>query len=198
MSRGARLLFLLLLMISFFNIILSMLKYKGYSATVELDEGAGVLQGEVIGTRDVITFQADSVDTIIAEFHASVDGYLDFCSERGEAPEKSLSGQFLVRSTPELHRRIHIAASASGMSVNAWLTKALEEDTQALFEDRAAGAAGRRPRDEESFPAAAAGRPRDGESRRSLATIEAGEEFDPARVLRQIADALEVYLDSLA
>ena len=96
-----------------------MLKYKGYSAKVELDEDAGVLQGEVIGTRDVITFQADSVAAIIAKFHASVDGYLDFCTERGEAPEKQLSGQFLVRSTPELHRRIHIAARAAGMSVNA-------------------------------------------------------------------------------
>ena len=174
-----------------------MLKYKGYSATVELDEGAGILQGEVIGTRDVITFQADSVEAIIAEFHASVDGYLDFCSERGEAPEKSLSGQFLVRSTPELHRRIHIAASASGMSVNAWLTKALEEDTQELLDDRAAGAASRHPRDEESFPAAAAGRPGDGESRGDPATTGTGENPDAARVLRQIADALEVYLKNL-
>ncbi len=196
---------LLLLMISFFNIISTMLKYKGYSATVELDEGAAVLQGEVIGTRDVITFQADSVETIIAEFHASVDGYLDFCAERGEAPEKSLSGQFLVRSTPELHRRIHIAASASGMSVNAWLTRALEEDTKELLEDHAAGASGadsRRTRDEESFPAAAAGRPRDGESRRYRPETGTGEKPDAApdaaRVLRQIADALEVYLDSLA
>ncbi len=177
-----------------------MMKYKGYSAKVELDEGAGVLQGEVIGTRDVITFQADSVETIIAEFHASVDGYLDVCSERGEAPEKALSGQFLVRSTPELHRRIHIAASASGMSVNAWLTRALEEDTKELLEDRAAGAPGAvspRPRDEERFPAAAAGRPMDGESLSYPSETGTGEKPDPARVLRQIADALEAYLDNL-
>ena len=107
-----------------------MLKYKGYSAKVDLDEDAGVLHGEVIGTRDVITFQADTVETVIAEFHASVDDYLDFCAERGEAPEKPLSGQFLVRSTPELHRRVHIAANASGLSVNAWLTKTLDEDTK--------------------------------------------------------------------
>ncbi|MFQ5763604.1 MAG: type II toxin-antitoxin system HicB family antitoxin [Rhodospirillales bacterium] len=107
-----------------------MLKYKGYSATVELDEEAGVLHGEVIGTRDVITFRADSVENAIQEFHASVDDYLDFCAERGEAPEKPLSGRFLVRATPELHRRVHVAAHASGMSVNAWLTKALDEDTE--------------------------------------------------------------------
>jgi len=183
-----------------------MLKYKGYSAKVELDEGAGVLQGEVVGTRDVITFQADSVAAIIAEFHASVDGYLDLCSERGEAPEKQLSGQFLVRSTPELHRRIHIAASASGMSVNAWLTRALEEDTRELLESQAAGAATYRARDEEGSPAGApeaANQPMDGESRRDLSETGTGGKPapDPApdanRVLRQIADALEKYLDNL-
>ena len=108
----------------------NMLKYKGYTAKVEFDGKAGVLHGEVIGTRDVITFQADSVETVIAEFRASVDDYLDFCAERGEKLEKPLSGQFLVRATPELHRRVHFAANASGLSVNAWLTKALEEDTK--------------------------------------------------------------------
>lgn len=107
-----------------------MLKYKGYAAKVELDGEAGVLHGEVIGTRDVITFQADSVEDVIVEFHASVDDYLDFCAERGEEPEKPLSGKFLVRATPELHRRVYFAASASGLSVNAWLTKTLEEDTK--------------------------------------------------------------------
>jgi predicted HicB family RNase H-like nuclease len=107
-----------------------MLKYKGYTARVELDEKAGVLHGEVLGTRDVITFQADSAKNAIAEFRASVNDYLDFCAERGEAPEKPLSGQFLVRTTPELHRRVHVAAGASGLSVNAWLTRTLDEDTK--------------------------------------------------------------------
>ena len=31
--------------------------YKGYQARVDLDEEAGVFHGEVINTRDVITFQ---------------------------------------------------------------------------------------------------------------------------------------------
>ncbi len=176
-----------------------MLKYKGYSARVELDEDAGVLRGEVIGARDVIPFQADTVERAIAEFHASVDGYLALCEERGETPEKPLSGQFLVRSTPELHHRVHVAANDSGMSVNAWLTKTLEEDTKELLESRTAEAVTRRTRDEGSSPAAAAERPMDGESRRHPAATGTGEKPapDPARVLRQIADALEVYLDNL-
>jgi predicted HicB family RNase H-like nuclease len=33
--------------------------YKGYIARVEYDDDAGIFHGEVINTRDVITFQGD-------------------------------------------------------------------------------------------------------------------------------------------
>ena len=42
--------------------------YKGYQARVELDEQAGVFQGEIINTRDVITFQGSSVDELTRAF----------------------------------------------------------------------------------------------------------------------------------
>lgn len=31
--------------------------YKGYAACIEFDEDAGIFHGEVIDTKDVITFQ---------------------------------------------------------------------------------------------------------------------------------------------
>jgi len=49
--------------------------YKGYQARVELDEEAGVFHGEVINTRDVITFQGSSVDELKQAFKDSVDDY---------------------------------------------------------------------------------------------------------------------------
>jgi predicted HicB family RNase H-like nuclease len=107
-----------------------MLRYKGYYASVEFDEDGGVLHGEVMNTRDVITFQADTAANVVSEFHASVDDYLDFCAKRAERPEKPLSGKFLVRATPELHKRLHFAASAAGMSLNSWLLKTLDESTK--------------------------------------------------------------------
>lgn len=58
--------------------------YKGYQARVELDEQAGVFHGEIINTRDVITFQGSSVDEITRAFQESVDDYLEFCASRGE------------------------------------------------------------------------------------------------------------------
>jgi predicted HicB family RNase H-like nuclease len=80
--------------------------YKGYQATVDLDEEAGVFQGEVINTRDVITFQGSSFKKLKRAFEDSADDYLDFCASRREDPEKPFSGKSLVRVPPEVHREI--------------------------------------------------------------------------------------------
>ena len=39
-----------------------MLSYKGYSGQINYDDEAKTFHGEVIDTRDVITFQEKSVD----------------------------------------------------------------------------------------------------------------------------------------
>ena len=75
-----------------------MMRYKSYFGKVEFDDEAKVLHGEVAGVRDVVTFQADSVEGIEKAFRESVDDYLAFCRKRGEAPEKPFSGQFVVRA----------------------------------------------------------------------------------------------------
>jgi predicted HicB family RNase H-like nuclease len=99
--------------------------YKGYEAIVEFDEEAKILSGEVINTRDVITFQADSADQVETAFHESVDDYIAFCKERGEEPEKPFSGIFSVRMTPEQHRQVALEARRRGMSINAYVVDRL-------------------------------------------------------------------------
>ena len=81
------------------------MEYKGYFAKVEVDEGAGLLHGEVINVRDVITFEGTTVQELKKAFHDSVDDYLEFCATRGEDPEKPFSGKFVVRIPPELQWR---------------------------------------------------------------------------------------------
>ena len=63
------------------------MEYRGYRATVAFDDDAGLFHGEVAGTRDVITFEGESVHDLKREFAASVDSYLAFCEERGRAPD---------------------------------------------------------------------------------------------------------------
>ena len=105
--------------------------YKGYQARVELDEEAGVFHGEVINTRDVITFQGSSVEELKQAFEDSVDDYLDFCASRGEDPEKPFSGKFLVRVPPEVHRQIMMEARRRGKSLNAYVLERLQPPASA-------------------------------------------------------------------
>src|SRR5438270_9006397 len=103
-----------------------MMEYKGYIGQVAYDDEAGIFHGEVINTRDVITFQGATVAELKKAFRDSVEDYLAFCSERGEDPEKPFSGQFVTRVSPDLHRRINLAATLSGKSLNAWVREQLE------------------------------------------------------------------------
>lgn len=103
-----------------------MMQYKGYTARAELDADAGLLHGEVLGIRDVVTFQAKSVDKLLSAFRASVDDYLAFCKKRGEQPDEPLSGKFVVRLDPRLHRKVALAAAASGMSLNSFVAACID------------------------------------------------------------------------
>jgi predicted HicB family RNase H-like nuclease len=102
------------------------MKYKGYTGIVEFDEESGVLFGRVIGLRDAITFQGDSVAEVTQAFHDSVDDYLEFCAERGESPEKPFSGQFVLRIDPQLHRAMSHAAEERGVSLNSLIEENLK------------------------------------------------------------------------
>jgi predicted HicB family RNase H-like nuclease len=68
-----------------------MLKYKGYVGVVQFDDETILLHGNVIGLKDVITFQGTTPKEIKREFKTSIDGYLSWCKELGQAPEKPTS-----------------------------------------------------------------------------------------------------------
>ena len=107
-----------------------MMEYKGYFGKVEIDDEAGILHGEVINIRDVITFEGASVDEIQTAFRESVDDYLEFCAQRGEAPEKPFSGKFVVRLPTELHRKAYVQAKLADKSLNGWVTEVLKTALQ--------------------------------------------------------------------
>jgi len=104
-----------------------MMHYKGYLGKAEYDDDAGIFHGEVVNTRDVITFQGATVEELRRAFRDSVDDYLEFCASRGEDPDKPFSGQFITRISPQLHRDVKIAAALAGKSLNAWVGQQLRQ-----------------------------------------------------------------------
>ena len=104
-----------------------MLNYKGYTGHVEFDDEAGLFHGEVLDTRDVITFQGRSVDEIETAFRESVDDYLAFCAERDEKPDKPFSGRLMLRLPKDLHREVFVGAKREGKSLNQFVVERLRQ-----------------------------------------------------------------------
>ena len=119
-----------------------MMTYKGYSGTVRFDDEAELFHGEVLGLRDVVTFQGTTVDELKSAFEESIDDYLEFCDERGEEPDKPYSGKFLLRIDPQLHRRLFELSADEGESLNSWLHRKL--DAMAHHQQSESGSEGHR------------------------------------------------------
>jgi len=100
--------------------------HDGYLATVELDEEAELFHGEIVNTRDVLTFQGRTLDELRSAFADTIADYVAWCRERGKEPERPYSGNFTVRLPPELHRRIASTAARQRKSLNAFVADALE------------------------------------------------------------------------
>lgn len=64
--------------------------YRGYEGTAAFDEDARIFYGEVLGLRDIITFQGESVPELEKAFHDSIDDYLTWCREDGIDPKRPL------------------------------------------------------------------------------------------------------------
>jgi len=102
-----------------------MIEYKGYTGVFESDPSIDAFHGRVVGLQDVVSFQGSSMDELRREMAESVEDYLELCVEVGKEPERPYRGEFLVRTTPELHRAAAIEAESAGLSLNAWVEAAL-------------------------------------------------------------------------
>lgn len=103
------------------------MNYKGYHGQVTYDEEAKLFHGEVVGLKDVITFQGTSVDELEQAFKDSIDDYLDFCKELGRAAEKPFSGKLILRLPPEIHERAAYQAKRNGISLNTWIREGIQQ-----------------------------------------------------------------------
>lgn len=72
------------------------MKYNNYTGHVEYDDEAKIFHGEVLGIKDVVTFQSTTIDEIEQAFKDSVDDYLNFCEMREEKPDRPFAENLLA------------------------------------------------------------------------------------------------------
>lgn len=102
------------------------LHYKDYIGSVEFSEKDAVFHGKVVGIRDLVSFEGDSVAALIDDFHSAVDEYLEFCQQNDKQPDKPYKGTFNVRIRPELHRAAAMQAAVKGKTLNSFVEEAIQ------------------------------------------------------------------------
>lgn len=103
------------------------MEYKGYIGKVVFDEEAGILYGKVINTIDTITFVGKSVDEVQEAFQDSVNDYLEFCAQRGEAPEEPITGKFVIQLPPELYVKAYLQAKLADKDIHRWIMDVVKD-----------------------------------------------------------------------
>ncbi len=100
--------------------------YKGYFAKINFDERDNIFWGKVIGIKDSITFEGETVKQLTEDFSNAIDHYLVDCKQEGRTPEKPYSGKLTLRMPPSIHAEIASAAAHAGKSLNKWVTDTLD------------------------------------------------------------------------
>lgn len=103
-----------------------MLEYKGYYGSANYSEEDEVFWGKLEFIRDLVTFESDTAKGLRPAFEEAVDDYLQTCEAAGREPDVPFKGAFNVRTSPELHRRLAVAALSRGVKLNALVNEALE------------------------------------------------------------------------
>jgi predicted HicB family RNase H-like nuclease len=105
--------------------------YKGYKGSVEYSEADNCLFGSVPGMKkSCILYEGNTLDELKADFKAGIDSYLDTCSANGIKPEKPFSGSINIRISPEIHGKVAMSAERSGISINAFIRRAIEHEIE--------------------------------------------------------------------
>ena len=105
----------------------NIIEIEGVKAVITYDPEISMFRGEFVGLNGDADFYATDVEGLKREGHMSLKVFLDMCREDGVEPFKRFSGKFMVRISPELHAEIVAAAQSSGMSLNQWIEKTLEQ-----------------------------------------------------------------------
>lgn len=102
------------------------LSYRGFKAQIEFSADDNVFWGRLLGIKDEVTFEGETVSELKTAFKNAVDFHIELCEKTGERPKKRYSGKVMFRLPDSLHEKIAEAASEAGKSLNEWGKDVLE------------------------------------------------------------------------
>lgn len=105
----------------------NVLHYKGFFGSVHFSADDDCFFGKIEGIDDLVTFEAQDVETLKKSFHEAVEDYADLCKHTKKPLLKSYKGSFNVRIAPELHRKAVQKSIMMGISLNQLVQQAIEQ-----------------------------------------------------------------------
>ncbi len=106
----------------------NVLQHKGYTGSVEFSATDETFFGKIVGIRDLVTFEANSVAKLKKAFKEAVEDYMAMCQEFGKHPDHEYKGSFNVRLKPKIHRLAAIRSAMQNMSLNQFVEKVIEKE----------------------------------------------------------------------
>jgi predicted HicB family RNase H-like nuclease len=98
----------------------------GYSGSIEISLEDHCLFGKILFITDLVTYEAETILALEAEFIAAVDDYLVTCKEIGKEPLRPFKGSFNIRISPDLHRKAVLESYKENISLNELTCKAMD------------------------------------------------------------------------
>ena len=111
----------------------NIIKYKDFYGSVEYSAADECFYGKIIGTEDLVTFEGSSVVDLKKAFIDAVNDYILMCNELDKKPQKSYKGSFNIRISPDLHREAALTAGKRGISLNAFVERAISDELNSLY-----------------------------------------------------------------
>ena len=102
------------------------MQYKGYTGSIEWSEPDGVFYGNVLGIKDLLLYEGNTIEELRKDFHGFVDEYLQDCKDKNIQPEKPYKGNFNIRVGSDLHTLAIERADKEGISLNKLVCNALK------------------------------------------------------------------------
>ena len=102
------------------------IQYKEFIADIHFSAEDEVFYGKLVGIKDLVNFEADSVKGLKKAFKEAVEDYLEVCKQSGKDPDKTYKGSFNVRIPTHLHREAAIYAAIKNVSLNDFVKFALD------------------------------------------------------------------------
>jgi predicted HicB family RNase H-like nuclease len=110
---------------------LNTIELDGYTAVIQYNPETDEFRGEIQGLNGGADFYGRTPDELRKNFRESLDFFIATARKRGLPLRKQLSGRFNLRIPPGLHAQAATLAKAEGLSLNAFVERAISEEVAA-------------------------------------------------------------------